>query len=161
MESSTLEEKIFLLNNQLLGKEKISQALFLILQEKYRGKYNRKYGFILDMDSNITIVGNRIASDSSGVIFDVQYKAETFNPEIGKTYEGRVTNVFADVFFAVINDVLKVMVPSANMPNYRYSKSGMCFKKKGVQIRQDDNVSILLTDLNLSNGEYCAVGRCD
>lgn len=156
MSRITVDKKIFLEPKYL--DSKLVSHIYKILQEQMVGKCDQNYGYILKIYESINIIGNVVASASSGAFFNVRFDIKTLKPKIGGVYQGTVCMVFQEGIFVEVANKMKILIRIDKMGEYKYSKSKNLFKKNDKTISKDDTVEILIEMIKYEKQNFNCIG---
>jgi DNA-directed RNA polymerase subunit E'/Rpb7 len=156
MSRITIDKKIYLEPKYL--DSKLVSHIYKILQEQMVGKCDQNYGYILKIYESLNIIGNTVASASSGVFFNVRFDIKTLKPKIGGIYQGTVCMVFQEGIFVEVSNKMKILIRIDKMNDYKYSKSKNIFKKNDKTISKDDTVEILIEMIKYEKQNFNCIG---
>jgi hypothetical protein len=156
MSRITIDKKIYLEPKYLDCK--LVSHIYKILQEQMVGKCDQNYGYILKIYESLNIIGNTVASASSGVFFNVRFDIKTLKPKIGGIYQGTVCMVFQEGIFVEVSNKMKILIRIDKMNDYKYSKSKNIFKKNDKTISKDDTVEILIEMIKYEKQNFNCIG---
>jgi hypothetical protein len=156
MSRITIDKKIYLEPKYL--DSKLVSHIYKILQEQMIGKCDKNYGYILKIYESLNIIGNTVASASSGVFFNVRFDIKTLKPKIGGVYQGTVCMLFQEGIFVEVSNKMKILIRIDKMGDYKYSKSRNVFKKNDKTISKDDTVEILIEMIKYEKQNFNCIG---
>jgi DNA-directed RNA polymerase subunit E'/Rpb7 len=120
-----------------------SKSLFKEIQSRLQNSCLRDKGFIQKIKSVNT--RDKIISPYTGMIcYTCDVECETLLPQEGETYTGVVTHLTNDGIFALVENLLKVIIP--------YS---------GTDIAAGDQVKIRIVRLRYQLGRFVAIGSLE
>jgi DNA-directed RNA polymerase subunit E'/Rpb7 len=156
MSRITIDKKIFIEPKFL--DSKILSHIYKMLQEQMVGKCDQNYGYVLKVYESINIIGNTLASASSGVFFNIRFDIKILKPKIGNIYQGKVCMIFPEGIFVEVSNKMKVLIRIDKMNGYKYSKNKNNFKKNDKSISKDDTVEITIDMIKFEKQNFNCIG---
>jgi hypothetical protein len=156
MSRITIDKKIFVEPKYL--DSKILSHIYKMLQEQMVGKCDQNYGYILKIYESINILGNIVASASSGAFFNVRFDIKTLKPKIGCLYKGIVCMIFPEGIFVEVSNKMKILIRIDKMNGFKYNKNKNLFKKNEQTISKDDVVEIIIEMIKFEKQNFNCIG---
>ncbi len=122
-----------------------------------KNQCDQKYGYILEIGENITILGNIVSSAGKDVFFDVKFTAKTLKPTINSEYEGIVVMVLQQCIFVLVGQ-MKVVVPTDKMIGFKFNKAGSSFVKGSQTIKQNSKVVVRIENIKYEKQNFNCIG---
>ena len=128
------------------------------IKENSVNECNKEYGYILNVNKLVEIKDNNISSNCEHV-FTVEIEIENLKPEIGKNFVGIVCMIFTGGIFINIKNKLKVLIPVSNINKYKYNQEKNCFENSEKNIKQGDELEVVITGLKYSKKNFSCFGN--
>jgi DNA-directed RNA polymerase subunit E'/Rpb7 len=128
------------------------------LSDKMSGQCNQKYGYILGIEDEIKIHGNEVSSANAGIFFDVEFSIISLKPKKGQQLDGTVCMVFQHGVFVLVEEKMKVLIPTDKMPGYKFSTTKNRFKKGSRKISVGDTISVVLEMIKYEHQSFDCIG---
>jgi len=137
--------------------EKISKHLYAKICGMMLNQCDQTYGYVLEIDDNIKILGNTISSAGSGIFFNVQFKAKTMKPVVGESYDGVVFKVFSYGIFVLVGK-MKILVSTDKMGGFTYEKTKNVFAKGPKSVTNGTKVRVRIETIRYERQNFSCIG---
>jgi DNA-directed RNA polymerase subunit E'/Rpb7 len=127
-----------------IGSERLHIHILSELIKQTKDECTKDIGHIVRVLEVKDILDNMIENSSSDIVLKVSFLAEVFKPVIGDIHEGTVIIVFNDGALVNVNDIQKVLVPTAKI-------------KEEVEASQTVNVK--LTAIRYNDHVFSCIGE--
>lgn len=130
--------------------------IYNCIKNKFQDKCFEKEGYIISIDRDISVISNSISSDNVAV-FDVEFKVETFLPEVGQVLDGQVCMVFPGGIF-LRSGKMKMIVPVNKLDSYTYDSLNKRYvskdKSKNNVIQDQDLLKVKIDMLRFDKNRF-------
>jgi len=158
MTKVTIEKRVHL-ESKFLDCD-IVKHLLLKLQNLTSQECTKKYGYILDIDSNIEIVSHEISRANTVNVFLVSFQAEILKPVAGDRMVGTVCMVYKDGIFIIIKNKQKMLIPNIFLKEYIFNEvEGFYINDIGSKlIKEGDEIEAIVTAAQYNKNNFSCFG---
>lgn len=161
METITIDTQLCIEPRYLTSQ--IRKHIYNKLKTQLVDKCTQEYGYITDVDENITILSNKIATSGCNVLANVRCTITRLKPRVGDEFNGIVCMIYGENgngIFVEIQNKMKVLVPFEQMAGYKYNKSKQIFQNdRGDKIGEKSEVVIVIQKIQYKSNNFNCIGR--
>lgn len=137
----------------------INDCILERIKETTLNECTKEDGFILSIKNLVgDIQDNYISNANCENVFIVKFLAETLKPENGKQFTGIVCMIFSGGIFVNIKNKQKVLIPVSALNEYKFDQSTKSFKKNKDEIKEGDELDIIITGTKYSKQTFSCFG---
>lgn len=137
----------------------INSCILEKIKEITLNECTKENGFILSVKNLIGDIQDNYISNANGEnVFIVKFLAETLKPENDKKFIGVVCMIFSGGIFVNIKKKQKVLIPVSTLNEYKFDQSTKSFKKDKDEIKEGDELNILITGTKYSKQTFSCFG---
>ena len=123
----------------------LEKHILLKLKFELTNTCSKKNGTIIEVMKIISIVDKLISNSSSDIICLVSLVVCVFIPEVDKTYNASVLNVYTEGVMLEINKIQKILVPKKTYNEIHYVSG--------------DVVKVKITDIMYYGNKFSCIGK--
>jgi len=155
--NSVVIDKRICLESKFLDQE-ILQHLLEKIKKTTLKECTNDYGYIIEVKKIIKIVEHEIGRANTENVFLVRFEALTLKPEPGKKMVGKVCMVYKDGIFITIMGKQRMLIPKSYLTDYTYNEADCCYENDKNVIRNDDEISSIVTASQYNKQSFSCFG---
>lgn len=137
----------------------IKDHIFSIIENEYKNKCFKEYGYILNINKIISFTDNIILNTNSKILFNVTFDVDNLKLDINDEINGKILYLDKNcILFTIskVNDKAKVVIPSNLIKNFVYDENEKCYinKKKGIKYSKSDTITGIIKNLRYINNNF-------
>ena len=156
MTTIQVREKIFVEPAYLDAN--IPQYLYTKIKDRYVGKCNQNYGYVLSVEKKLKIYDNEISMANENTFFEVGFSIKSLKPGKKQRYSGKVCMVFQHGIFVEVQKYMKILVPLDRMKPYTYVHAKNMFQKEGSTIELGKELTVEIDMVKYEQKNFNCIG---
>lgn len=143
-------------NEPTPDQHELKTKIYEILKKDI-GLCTAKYGYIINIYTNIDINDIVISNATSRNLIIVKYEADLLKPEIGKKYSGICVSIQQGGILCIHDNILKIFIPEKNLTEYKYILNS--FKNNTDQIQLGSIITIVIDSTQYHKKVFKCIGH--